>query len=125
MLLTQTGANQLASWLGQGDLAFTDIFSQTPNASGSTSFHSAVDGEGPTFSLIQTSLGLLGGYDPLSWSTTGAYNTDLTNTGRTAFIFDLSTNTELAQRLNEPYGQYQAYNTSSYGPAFGGGHDLL
>lgn len=124
VLLTQAGANQLASWLGQGDLTFTDIFSQTPNANGAVQFQSAVDGKGPTFSLIETSDGLLGGYDPVSWTLSGAYILDPTNTGRTVFIFNLSTNTKLAQRLNDPNGQYQTLDYSAAGPVFGGGYDL-
>jgi hypothetical protein len=123
-LLTQSNANQLATWLGQGDLTFTNVFSQTPISNGSTLFHTASDGIGPTFTLFQTNLGLVGGYDPVSWNSSGSYITDPTNTGRTAFIFNLSTTTLLRQLLGDSNGQYQTFNYGPYGPTFGGGHDL-
>ena len=77
------------------------MFTSAPTAGGSTAFHTAVDGIGPTFVLIQTNLGLVGGYDPLSWSSpiNGAYNQNLTDAGRTAFIFNLANTTLFRQRL--------------------------
>ena len=129
-LLNQTNANQLAAWLGQGDLQLTNVFSSAPVSGGSTAFHTAVDGIGPTFILIQTNLGLVGGYDPISWSSpvNGGYTINLTNAGRTAFIYNLTTTTLFLQRPvpagGFDAGQYQAYNTNGYGPTFGGGHDL-
>ena len=132
-LLNQTNANQLAAWLGQGDLTFTNVFSSAPSGTGAAAFHTAVDGIGPTFILIQTSLGLVGGYDPVSWGSpvNGAYTLDPTNAGRTAFIYNLSTSTLFSQLLvgqNDPTnnnaGQYQTFNFLPYGPTFGGGHDL-
>lgn len=128
-LLTQTYADQLATWLGQGDLSLTNIFSSAPVANGSGLFHAAADAQGPTFSVIQTNLGLVGGYNPQSWSSISNYNITTTNNLRTAFIFNLSINTLLPQILlnmaNFDAGQYQTYNYSQYGPAFGGGHDLV
>ena len=129
-LLNQTNANQLAAWLGQGDLQLTNVFSSAPVSNGSTAFHTAVDGIGPTFVLIQTNLGLVGGYDPLSWSSpvNGGYNVNYTDAGRTAFIYNLTTTTLFLQRLvpvgGFDAGQYQTYNFNGYGPTFGGGHDL-
>ncbi len=131
-LLNQTGANQLATWLGQGDLQITNIFGSAPATNASTFFHNAVDGKGPTFVLIQTNRGLVGGYDPVSWNSNANYNINGTDAGRTAFIFNLSTLTMLAQRLTSQAtapdgdtGRYQSFGYSSYGPAFGGGHDLV
>ena len=129
-LLTQANANQLAAWLGQGDLTLTDVYSGTPGAGNSTGFHTAVDGLGPTFSIIQTNLGLVGGFDPIAWSSSGNYNVDPDDSGRTAFLFNLSTGLKFLQRsvsqgsIGGDTGYYQTYNNSSYGPTFGGGHDL-
>lgn len=123
LLLNQTDANQLATWLGPGDLTFTNIFSSAPVAGGAAAFHAAADSQGATFSLIQTNLGLVGGYDPLPWDSSGSYNIQNSTTGRDAFIFNLSTPTMLAQRLDFA-GKVQTYNNSSFGPTFGGGFDL-
>lgn len=124
-LLSQASANQLATWLGQGDRTFVNVFSRTQGSGGSTAFHAAVDGIGPTFILMQTSLGLVGGYNPGSWNSSGTYTENPTNAGRTAFIFNLNSGTRLSQRLGVNEGRYQTFNFSGYGPAFGGGHDLV
>ena len=127
-LLNQPNANQLATWLGQGDLNFTNIFSGAAGISSSAAFHAAVDGVGPTFILVQTDHGLIGGYDPSSWNSSTSYNFTVADADRTAFIFNLSTASILRQLLNGQgnpgSGQYQTFNYSFYGPTFGGGHDL-
>jgi hypothetical protein len=63
-LLDQSGANQLASWLGEGDLTITNIFSHT-NGDGKTAadFHAAADNQGRTFSLYSVRAGTYNGYD--------------------------------------------------------------
>ena len=57
-LLTQSGADQLAAWLGQGNLTLTNVFSSGPEANGISLFHAAVDGIGPTFVVVQTNYGI-------------------------------------------------------------------
>jgi hypothetical protein len=67
-LLSQASADHLANWLGQGKQRFEKVFGAAPGAGGAAAFHAAVDGIGATFVLMQTSLGLVGGYNPVSWS---------------------------------------------------------
>ncbi|HLK14848.1 MAG TPA: PEP_CTERM-anchored TLD domain-containing protein, partial [Fimbriimonadaceae bacterium] len=69
---------------------------------------------------------MIGGYDPLAWNSSGTYNIDPTNAGRTAFIFNLTNNTMQAQDLLSVLnsGQYQTLNDASLGPTFGGGADI-
>ncbi|MEO8027947.1 MAG: PEP_CTERM-anchored TLD domain-containing protein [Bryobacteraceae bacterium] len=125
VLLDQAGADQLAAWLGEGDLVLTNVFSSGPVANGSTAFHAASDNLGRTFVLIETDLGLVGGYDPQSWG--GFYNITIPDAERTAFIFNLSTAVKEAQVLgpsNSNAGQYQTVNGNAYGPVFGLGYDL-
>ena len=121
-LLTQSSANQLASWLGEGDLALTEIYSGSPGTP--TAFHAAADGKGRTFSVAQVQVGsgpaqLVGGYDPVSWSSSNVWNVNYTNAGRTAFIFNLSTSLLLRQQLDNIIGSYQTWNGSDSGPQFG------
>lgn len=126
-LLTQTDADQIATWFGQGDLALHNIFSSAPVTGGSVLFHTAADGQGPTFVVIQTNLGLVGGYNPQSWNSSGNYNVTQANNLRTAFLFNLSMTSLLPQILGSPTddGQYQTYNNSQFGPAFGSGFDFV
>jgi hypothetical protein len=52
LLLTPEDADQFAFWLGVGDQDFTNIWSGTAGVSTAASFHAAVDGAGPTFSIF-------------------------------------------------------------------------
>ena len=135
-LLTQADANQLAAWLGEGDLTLTNIFTKTAANDTPEAFSAAVDGQGRTFVVLEatpesttspyppwTSIGssmLLGGYDPLSWDSTNGYNI---TTDRSGFIFNLTTST-MQDQNSDISGQTQTYNSSIYGPAFGDGFDL-
>jgi hypothetical protein len=133
VLLGQADANQLATWLGEGDLTLTRIFSKTDTNS-YFDFHAAADGQGRTFSVLralpfsnhQSIAGemRIGGYNPQSWNSSATYN--LTPCGGSAFICNLETTT--IQRQNAVgegeagSHQYQTYN--GLGPTFGGGHDV-
>ena len=136
--LSTANADQLATWLGEGYLQLTAIYTAISGDTGSN-FHTAVDGKGRTFTVITArasgssgAFSLLGGYDPLSWDIlgNGNYHLDVTDVGRTAFIFNLSTNFLQRQNLTSQttsgndYGMDQTYNFANYGPSFGGGHDL-
>ncbi|MCC7010509.1 MAG: PEP_CTERM-anchored TLD domain-containing protein [Acidobacteria bacterium] len=136
-LLTSAFEATLEGWLGQGDLAFTALYEKQAGDN-SLDFHAAADGQGATFTLIEAFVGteryIVGGYDPLSWSSSiGDYNYSLTDAERTAFVYNLTTSTKLAQRLtsdttywggSSDFGQFQTFNYPFYGPAFGGGFDL-
>jgi hypothetical protein len=55
------------------------------------------------------------------------FTPNATEVARTAFIFNLSNNTRWDQSIETypfDYGNYQTFNTTGYGPTFGGGHDL-
>ena len=134
-LLTTADQAQLETWLGTGNLTFTNIYTL---AAGDTTadFHAAVDGMGPTITLMQIygnggyagvadiSTQIVGGYDPLSWSSSGGYNTPASRDG---FIFNLSFGFDTIQDQNAlPYqGQFQTYNSAVLGPTFGAGFDLV
>ncbi|HZZ80821.1 MAG TPA: PEP_CTERM-anchored TLD domain-containing protein [Gemmataceae bacterium] len=130
-LLTTAEQTQLETWLGEGPLTLTNIFTKTAgDGQTSADFHAAVDGKGRTFTLIEVlpvngyANQIIGGYDPQSWSSSGGYNITSSDADRTAFLFNLTTTTIERQAIGGYQGQYQTYNYSSYGPTFGGGHDL-
>ncbi|WP_157979369.1 PEP_CTERM-anchored TLD domain-containing protein [Rhodoferax ferrireducens] len=123
-LVDSSGLAQLESWLGQGQLTLTNIFTKTVGSTG-PSFHAAADGKGPTFSLMSASENggatwkTIGGYNPLSWSSSSGYSYSANPIDWTAFIFNLTDSVEKLQT-----GPYQAYNHGAYGPIFGGGFDI-
>ncbi|MCC7008558.1 MAG: PEP_CTERM-anchored TLD domain-containing protein [Acidobacteria bacterium] len=140
-LLTSAFEGQLEAWLGQGNLDFTNVFTKNsadPNNDDSLDFHAKADGKGATFTLLEAVVGtqtfVIGGYNPLSWSSIFDYNPSTTDAQRTAFIYNLTTGVKMNQRLSSDivyfggsfdFGVYQTYNYSGYGPTFGGGHDIL
>ncbi len=132
-LLSPGYKTQLETWLGEGRLSLTNIYTK---AAGDTSldFHKASDGKGRTFSIMEATNAsgqtwLVGGYNPQSWNSSGSYNMTPENSQRTAFIFNLSSGVIRSQTPRgyaiDTVGAYQTYNGSEYGPVFGYGHDLF
>jgi hypothetical protein len=142
-LLTQAYADQLETWLGEGQIAITRIFAKQ-SGDDSYDFHAAVDGKGRTFTVMQVlantaydySTGqtnnpaqIIGGYNPQSWRSDSTYSYTPNDAERTAFLFNLSTPTPEIQRQSlssqtGSNGMPQTYNRDVYGPTFGGGHDI-
>ncbi len=131
-LLGAGDVTQLETWLGEGPLTLTNIFTKTVGGGQtSTDFHAAADGQGRTFSVIEVlatqgnDAQIIGGYNPQSWSTAG-WNLTPNDVDRTAFIFNLTSLVQMNQRLSAtPYGDYQTYNGVTFGPTFGNGHDIV
>ena len=128
-LLSGGNVSQLEAWLGEGPLTLTNIFTK---GVGSTShdFHTAADGRGRTFVVMQATdnsngeTGLIGGYDPQSWDSSGQFHT---SSVYDAFIFNLTTG---VKNIQGDYscpscGQFQTFNSDNYGPVFGGGFDIF
>lgn len=123
-LLDNQGLAQLQTWLGQGQLTLTNIFTKQAGSTASN-FHAAADGKGATFVLMRASEDngvtwkTVGGYDPLSWDSSGSYHMSYDQATWTAFLFNLTDGVKKDQT-----NQYQTFNYGVYGPTFGGGHDL-
>jgi len=74
--------------------------------------------------VIQSTNGnIFGGYCPISWCNANRYVYD-----NRAFLFSLVNSTGKPHKLTNtgPYAgtSYSIYDYSSYGPTFGGGHDI-
>ena len=123
-LLDSRGLSQLETWLGQGELTLTNIFTKA-KGDDSKDFHMAVDGKGPTFSLLSASEDngqtwkTIGGYNPVSWASGRDYNESPNPSDWTAFIFNLNDSIKKVQ-----INKYQTINSASYGPTFGHGNDI-
>lgn len=121
-LIGGSEVNQLETWLGQGELTLTKIYTKSLGDT-SADFHAAADGRGATFALIEVINNgvsrIVGGYNPLSWNSSGTYSFSNTVADQTAFLFNLTDGL-----LYEQFAPRQTYNHANYGPTFGGGHDL-
>jgi hypothetical protein len=122
-MLDNQGLTQLENWLGKGQLTLTNIFTKQAG-SNSYNFHAAADNKGATFVLMRASEDgstwkTVGGYDPLSWNSNMGYAIASDPSNWTAFLFNLTDGIK-----KDESNVYVTYNTSSYGPTFGGGHDL-
>src|SRR5215213_4925101 len=133
-LISGAQANQIAGYLNEDNVTLTRIFSKTTgDGKTSTSFHTAADNNGRTISVMRIQYNgqqyLVGGYNPQDWTSVGQWNMSPSNTDRTSFLFNLTSDFVERQKLIENpacqnCGQFQAYNGAGYGPSFGGGFDL-
>ena len=95
---------------------YTLLFRATRDGYRSSNFHSKCDGKSNTVTLVETTTGRrFGGFTDAQWDQSSSYKT-----GSNGFIFSLDNNEIYYNKVN----QYNIYCYSSYGPAFGGGHDF-
>lgn len=83
-LLTSSSATQLQTWLGQGPIQLTNIFSHTfGDGKSGYDFHAAANGQGATFDIYSVAFtnprdgslnsAIIGGYNPQSWNGGAGY----------------------------------------------------
>lgn len=124
-LVNNAGLSQLETWLGQGELTLTNIFTKSTGSEG-IDFHAAADNRGATFVLMSASRDngatwkTIGGYNPLSWNSSDRFNQSANPADWTAFIFNLTDSVKKQQT-----GRYQTYNDRIEGPIFGDGYDIF
>lgn len=132
-LLDQSNRRQLERWLGAGEFTFNNVFTLQPGNT-SLDFHAAVDGKGPTFTLLQVTNAqdatfLIGGYNPQSWSSADGWHVTTPDWQRTAFIFNMTVPAVYRQVPSEfelpSQGARQTYNAPDHGPTFGAGPDIF
>jgi hypothetical protein len=77
-----------------------------------------------TITLIETTKGyIFGGFTKIAWDSSGSYKGD---DNRESYLFTIRNPHNLSARkfaLSNP--SYAIYCNSSYGPTFGGGHDIF
>ena len=147
-MLDAADLTQLETWLGQGPIDLTNIFTKNQtdlrtDNDDAVDWHAAVDNMGPTFTVFEvtTSNGnggfddfVFGGYNDKSWdSSLEGYRYDFDNADRKNFIFNLTTAVKLDQCLStDPEcghnsasgGHLATFNLHHYGATFGGAFDL-
>lgn len=85
-------------------------------------FHAKCDNVGPTIVVIQSTNGnIFGGFAGIDWASTGQYRTD-----PDCFLFSLVNHAgnPPTQIPLKPGANNHIYCSRTYGPTFGGGHDL-
>lgn len=132
-LLDLTLYGQLERWLGAGRLDLQNLYTRRAGDD-SLDFHAAVDGRGPTFTLLEVSnpageRWVIGGYNPQSWSSTDGWHVTERSWQRTAFLFNYTDPRVWRQvppsDILPTRGARQTFNQSDHGPTFGAGPDLL
>jgi len=98
------------------------IYKASKDGFASTTFHTLCDNQGETITVIKSSNGyIFGGYNPCNWTSTSVYTNDMKT-----FLFSLvgakgfqpTLIPSMTGKGNSTYG------CSTYGPTWGGGHDL-
>ena len=114
----------LHDWLEEDDSngEFNLLYRSSRDGRSDSTFHSKCDNKGSTLTIVETTNGLiLGGYSNTSWlSPSNARYVEANK----AFLFNLSS-TPQKMKLKDTNANSAVYNSRSYGPAFGSGHDLL
>lgn len=114
--------DQLEQWIGTGPKQFELLYSIMRDGCNATTFHQKCDGQGPTVTVLYNQQGTVyGAYTALNWDQSGAWKSD-----GTAFMFRLQLNgTAAANKFAAKTATHAIYCPSTYGPAFGDGHDLF
>jgi len=98
------------------------IYQASTHGFGAANFHSKVDGINGTLSVIKSTTGsIFGGFTMINWGLPTAYYAD-----PSAFIFSLVNQMNypsLAHNIRKPI-DYSVFVSRTYGPSFGGGHDI-
>jgi len=90
------------------------LFDTSKEGSHASTFHDRCDGEGPTVTIVETTLGVMfGGYTDVSWASNNAMAADTD-----AFVFRLRPS-RLIFKMRSSSGANAIYRHSSYGPYFG------
>ncbi len=99
------------------------IYKASRDGFNANAFHTRCNNKGPTMTIIQSNNNyLFGGYTSIPWTSDNSYKNDTT-----AFLFTLTNPHDIppTKYLLNPDKTGNAVNhTSSYGPTFGGGHDI-
>ncbi|XP_060600190.1 interferon-induced protein 44-like, partial [Ruditapes philippinarum] len=121
--LTDKDMDHLEQWIGTGPKTFTLLYAITRDGCNATTFHQKCDNQGPTVTVLYNQQGsVYGGFAPVSWNSSNQW---INNTS--AFLYQLRfSGNEKSTKFPIKSANYQnaLYCHQSYGPTFGGGHDI-
>ena len=99
---------------------FKLLYRASSDGFGASDFHSKCDNVNKTITIVKSRNGnIFGGYTALCWDQSGTNKID-----NNAYIFSIVNLHNSPIKIACSPGQNAIYCNSSYGPTFGGGHDL-
>ena len=117
-ILTSAYQSQLATW---GFTPLSLVYKSSIDGLSNSAFHTNSDSLDSSIVVIKAANGyIFGGIATNSWS--GGSGTYKSST--TAFVFNLYGNVSAPIKWNITDTRYNIYARSTYGPTFGGGHDI-
>ncbi|MBI2394200.1 MAG: TLD domain-containing protein [Deltaproteobacteria bacterium] len=123
-IVNVTQATRINQWVGTPGQLWQRCYSKAVNGGTGATFRSLCSGKAPTVTVARlNSAGVtrvMGGYNTGAWasSATGAYIGSSAN-----FLFSITNDFKHTYPGTSTTSTSYAYNNSSYGPTFGGGHD--
>jgi len=127
-VMTNKWLKMIVAWIGSQagrEISLWELFYQgSRDGFEALKFHNLCNKKGPTITIVKSTTNcVFGGYNPESWASNGKY---VQNSA--IFLFSLQNpvlNTAGPLKFDYKGGsQFGAYCQSTYGPTFGGGHDL-
>ena len=111
--------NKIYEWTGGKNMEL--LYRGTRDGMSADVFHNKCNNKGPTISLFKNEKGyIFGGYASIDWTSYGNYRT-----ASDSFIFTLTNMYNISPtKFANSNTSYSIYDYSSYGPTFGGGHDI-
>ena len=112
----------LNQWYGTANRRWDLCYKATKHGFSSSTFHSLCNNKGQSMVIAKSTGGkVFGGYSETGWANVNNYRYS-----SQSFLFSLTKNTKLPMpgAAGSASYQYSVYDTNSYGPTFGGGHDL-
>ena len=119
----ETQATKLHDWLKEdgsdGELRL--LYRSSRDGRDNSTFHSMCDDKGFTLTVIETTCGrILGGYSNTPWKGGRC----VWACANKAFLFNLGGDSPCKMKLKNANENNAVYHHPTYGPTFGGGHDL-
>ena len=115
--LDAAGIAKINGWYGDANAQWTLCYRRSDHGAQGTAFHNLCNGKGPSISVIKTNTNqVFGGYNPLSWNSNNGYAS-----ATQSFLFSVTNNAKFPFCQN---AGNSIYNGASYGPTWGGNHDL-
>jgi cytoskeletal protein CcmA (bactofilin family) len=108
------------------NVGFTLLYRGSRDGFASSVFHTKCDNQGSTFLVFKSDGGYIAtAYVNISWDVSNNYKTATSGTCWLNNLENPSGTISTTKALNSAAPQYTIYCNNSYGPTFGGGHDLM
>jgi len=119
ILMNPAYQERVGTWVGKHK-RWTLAYRATRDGFDAATFHRLCDNKGESVTVVNANGHLFGGYSPISWNSLGQYQTS-----SESFLFTLTNPHKIPPtKYLCTTASNSTYCQASYGPTFGGGHDL-